>query len=105
MPLDAIDHRVAINSAEAAAEEFHRSPIGIHDGKRGPVIITPSTQADPAAGQCRKGAHHWRSRVSKHAASPFWSLAAASRSAAAELRRALVHEGAAAFAKILAVHA
>src|SRR5438876_1178873 len=57
MLLDAIDHRVTLNATEATAEEFHDSRIGIHCGKRFPILVTPSTQADAAVGQCRKGAH------------------------------------------------
>jgi len=57
MLLDAIDHRVALSSTEATREEFHNSRIGIHCGKRFPILVTPSTQAHAAAGQCRKGAH------------------------------------------------
>jgi len=54
---DAIDHRVALNSTEATPEEFHNSRIGIHCGKRFTILVTPFTQADAAAGQCRKCAH------------------------------------------------
>jgi len=57
MLLDAIDHRIALNSTEAIPEEFHNSRIGIHCGKRFPILVTPSTQANAAAGQCHKGAH------------------------------------------------
>jgi hypothetical protein len=59
MILDAIDHRVALNSTETTPEEFHNSRIGIHCGKRFPILVTPSTQADAAAGQCHKGAPRW----------------------------------------------
>lgn len=55
---DAINQRVALNSTEATREEFHDSRIRIHGGKRFPILITPSTQADACAGQCNKGAHH-----------------------------------------------
>jgi|SRR5207237_682878 len=55
--LDAIDHRVALNWTEGTPEEFHNSRIGIHCGERFPILVTPSTQADAAAGQCHKGAH------------------------------------------------
>jgi hypothetical protein len=57
MLLDEINHRVALNSTEATPEECHNSRIGIHCGKRFPILVTPSTQADAAAGQCHKGAH------------------------------------------------
>jgi len=50
MLLDAIDHGVALNSTEAIREEFHHSRIGIHCGKRVPILVTPSTQADAAVG-------------------------------------------------------
>jgi hypothetical protein len=50
MLLDAIGHRVAFKSTEATPEELHDSRIGIHHGKRFPILITPSTQADAAAG-------------------------------------------------------
>src|SRR5207253_4689793 len=55
--LDAIDNRVALNWTEGTQEEFHNSRIGIHCGERFPILVTPSTQADAAAGQCHKGAH------------------------------------------------
>jgi hypothetical protein len=57
MLVDAIDHRVALDPTEATPEEFHNARIGIHCGKRFPIVVTPSTQADAAAGQCHKGAH------------------------------------------------
>jgi hypothetical protein len=57
MLLDAINHRVAIHSTEATAEEFHHPRIAIHDGKRGPIPVAPSTQVDTAAEQCRRGTH------------------------------------------------
>jgi UDP-3-O-acyl-N-acetylglucosamine deacetylase len=46
MLLDAIDHRVAVGPAEAIAEEFHHKGIGVHDGKRFPILVTPPAQAD-----------------------------------------------------------
>ena len=57
MLLDAIDHRVALNPTQAAAEEFHNPCIRIHCGKRFPILVTPLTKADAATGQCHKGAH------------------------------------------------
>jgi hypothetical protein len=57
MLFDASDHRVALNATEATPEEFHNAHIGIHCGKRFPILVTPSTQADTVAGQCHKGAH------------------------------------------------
>ena len=57
MLLDAVNHRVALGTVEAAAEEFHHPRIGIHGGKRFPIRLTPSTQAHAPAGQCRKSAH------------------------------------------------
>src|SRR5262249_11321767 len=47
----AVDHRVALNATEAAREEFHDPRVGIQRGKRVPILVTPSTQAEAAAGQ------------------------------------------------------
>jgi hypothetical protein len=49
MLLDAVGHRVALNSTEATPEELHNSRIGIHCGERFPILVTPSTQADAPA--------------------------------------------------------
>jgi hypothetical protein len=57
MLLDAIDHRIALNSTEATSEEFHDSRIGIHCGKSFPILVAPATQAQASTGQCHKGAH------------------------------------------------
>jgi len=38
-------------------EEFHNSRIGIHSGKRYPILVTPLAKQDPAAGQCHTGVH------------------------------------------------
>jgi hypothetical protein len=76
MLLDAIDHRVAFNTTEPAPEEFHNSGIGIHGGKRFPILVTPLTQEDATAGQFHKGApsldkpteenRHWRFPYARH---------------------------------------
>jgi len=63
MLLDVINHGVTLNAAEAASEEFHNSGIGIHCGKRFPILLTPLTQANAAARQCHKGTHHCAARV------------------------------------------
>jgi hypothetical protein len=60
MLLNTIDHRVALNSTEGTPKEFHNACIGIHSGKRFPILVTPWTQADAAAGQLRKVAHRWQ---------------------------------------------
>src|SRR5262245_22943655 len=57
MLLDAVDHRVALGAAETALEEFHDARIGIHRGKRLPILVTPCTQTDAAARQCHNRAH------------------------------------------------
>jgi hypothetical protein len=54
---DAVDHRVALGSTEAAREELHHPRIAIHGGKGLPVLVAPWTQADAAAGQCHEGVH------------------------------------------------
>src|SRR5882757_3149780 len=54
MLLDAIDQRIALNSTQATRKEFHNSRIGVHCRKRLPILLTPPTQADSAAGQCHK---------------------------------------------------
>jgi hypothetical protein len=41
MPLDVIDHRVALGAAEATSKELHDARIGIHGGERVPILITP----------------------------------------------------------------
>jgi len=41
MPLDVIDHGVALSPAEAAPEELHDARIGIHGGERVSILITP----------------------------------------------------------------
>ena len=49
MSLNVIDHRIALNAIEPTPEEFHHACIGIHCGKRFPILIAPSTQADTVA--------------------------------------------------------
>jgi hypothetical protein len=41
MLLDTVNHRVALNAIEATPEEFHNSRIGIHCGKRFPILVMP----------------------------------------------------------------
>jgi hypothetical protein len=67
MLLDVINHRVALNAIKRTSEEFHNSGIGIHDGKRFPILVTPLTQADATGAQIREGAHSSRAYGRKQA--------------------------------------
>jgi hypothetical protein len=57
MLLDAIHHCIAVTSVERLPEEFHHSGIGVHCRKRIPILVTPLTKANAAAGQFHKGRH------------------------------------------------
>jgi hypothetical protein len=50
MLLDALDHRVALNSIETTREELHDARISIHCGKRSSIVIAPLAEANAVAG-------------------------------------------------------
>jgi hypothetical protein len=63
MLVDAIDHRVTLDSTEAAPEEFHDARIGIHRSKRLPILVPPSTRQTRPLDKCTTALIAVRSHV------------------------------------------